>query len=134
MRRIFSLTAALGLALTLAACGNEDGPGMDKQPEAALPPGPHVQIAVEAAADAHYQVLCEVRTYMAAPGQPANRYGIDKSGPFADTIPSPSAHCHAKLLTGTPPVKLNLTKPGATPVAATITTPGAAGEIKFDMW
>ena len=56
------------------------------------------------------------------------------SGRFTDTIPSPNAHCHAKLLAGAPPLKFTLTKPGAAPVAAQITTPGDAGEIKFDMW
>ncbi len=132
IKRFAYFAAALGLAAILAGCGQDSGG--TGAPADVLPPGPHVVITIEAAADAHYQVLCEVRAYQDAVGNAANRYGIDKSGPFTDTIPSPNAHCHAKLLAGAPPLKFTLTKPGAAPVAAQITTPGDAGEIKFDMW
>lgn len=125
MRR--ALFAALTL-LPLAAC--EPGAGNDKQARYPEPPGPHLALAIEAAKDTHYQMLCQVRAYATGPGQYANRYGVDTSGPFKDTILSPNADCTAELVSGAGPVKITLTKPGTT-TSATLTTPGPAGKTKL---
>ena len=120
----------IGLApLVLAAC-EPPGAGNPKTPTAAPPAGPHLDLKIEAAKDAHYQMLCQVRTYSTGPGQYANRYGVDTTGPYKDTILSPNADCNAELVTGTAPVKITLSKPGTT-TSATIETAGPAGKVKL---
>jgi hypothetical protein len=130
------------MATGLVACNNEDGAGPGKAPTSPMPPGPHIGLVIQADKTTHYQMLCDVRTYQAAPGQVANRYGVDKSGPFTDTIPSPNAHCTIMLING-PSVTVSLTKKdfpaGQSATAkdkasATITTPGEAGKFTLHMW
>ena len=75
----------------------------------------------------HYQMLCHVRTYKTPQGTLANQYGVDKSGPYSDTIPSPNAQCHIKIVGGPGPVTVSLSKPGVTRTV-TVAKPGPAGE------
>jgi hypothetical protein len=132
MRRALALTAAAAL-IVLAGCNpNEDGPGLDKPVTSPPPPGVHTALSIEAAKDTHYRMLCDVRTYQSGPGQIANRYGVDHSGPFTDTIMSPNAHCTIELVSG-PQVKVTLSKPGSTQTA-TVTTTGDAGKTLLHMW
>jgi hypothetical protein len=120
--------ALLATAALLAAC--EPGSRVDKPVAAAPPSGPHLDLVIEAPKDTHYQMLCQVRTYQVAPGQYANRYGVDTTGPYKDTILSPNADCNAEIVTGPAPVKITLSKPGTT-TSATIDTPGPTGKTKL---
>lgn len=125
------LLAVLGLAALLAAC--EPGSGVDKPPPPVGPPGPHLALTIEAAKDAHYEMLCQVRTYQSGPGQYVNRYGVDTTGPYHDTVLSPNAHCNIKLISGPGPVKVTLSKPGSVQTA-TVVTPGDAGKTPLHVW
>lgn len=75
----------------------------------------------------HYQMLCHVRTYKTPEGGIANQYGVDKSGPYADTIPSPNAQCHVEIVGGAGPVTVSLSKPGASK-SVTVAKAGPVGE------
>jgi len=108
----------------LAACGQGAGPA--KAP-ASTPSGPQIRLIVDAPRTTHYEMLCDVQTYQASPGQYVNRYGIDRTGPFSDIIPSQSAHCTAKIDTGPAPVKVTLAKAGSTQ-SMTIDTVGDDGK------
>jgi len=134
---------AVGAAVSpgLSSC-NQDNPGLDRPAIAPPPPGPHIAVNVEADKATHYQALCDVRTYQSAPGQLANRYGLDKTGPFKDVILSPNAHCTIELIRG-PSVKVTLTKidfPAGRSATdkdtstTTVTTPGDAGKFTLHLW
>jgi hypothetical protein len=129
-RKALLLTALLTAAGGLAACGQ--GAGADKA-STPTPAGPHIDLAVDAPKTTHYEMLCDVRTYQATPGQYVNRYGVDKTGPFSDAIPSPSAHCTAKIDSGPGPVKVTLSKAGATQTM-TIDTVGDDGKQTLHVW
>ena len=84
-------------------------------------------LKIAAAPATHYQMLCHVRTYKTAEGVLANQYGVDKSGPYSDTLPSPNAQCQIKIITGPAPVTVSLSKPGVMRTV-TIAKPGPAGQ------
>ena len=128
MRLTLAPVAVLAFAAPLAAC--EPGSGVDKPVTAPPPAGPHLELTIAAPKDTHYQMLCQVRTYQVAPGQYANRYGVDTSGPYKDTILSPNADCNAEIVSGPGPVTITLTKPGAAQ-SITLTTPGPTGKTKL---
>ena len=126
--------ALVGAAGLLCACSK----GSDYSAPAgaaskALPPGVHIGLAIEAPKDTHYEMLCAVRAYHSGPGQLANRYGVDQTGPFKDVIPSPNAHCTAKIDSGAAPVRVTLTKPGTTQ-SMTLDTVGDAGKKTLHVW
>jgi len=128
MRR--ALLVAVLAPATLGACSPGSGADSSTSPP---PPGPHVQLAVEAPATTHYEMLCDVRTYQVGPGQMANRYGVDKTGPYKDEIPSPNAHCTAKIVAGPAPITVHLSKPGQTQ-SMVIDTVGDDGKKTVHMW
>ena len=124
-----ALMAAPAFCL-LAACNQS---ASDDKASALPPPGPHVQLAIDASPATHYEMLCDVRTYEAAPGQMANRYGVIKTGPYKDFIPSPNAHCTAKIDSGPTPIRVTLSKPGSIQ-SMTIDTGGDAGKKTLHIW
>ena len=130
MRRGLLLMALLTAAGALAACGKTADVDPASAPTAA---GPQIQVAIAAPSATHYEMLCDVHTYQASPGQYVNRYGVDKTGPFSDVIPSPSAHCTAKIDSGPAPVKVTLSKAGATQ-SMTIDTVGDDGKQTLHVW
>jgi hypothetical protein len=71
-------------------------------------------------------------------GQYVNRYGVDKTGPFSDVIPSPSAHCTAKIDAGPTPIRVSLTKSDehqpAQTESMTIDAVGDAGKKTLHVW
>ena len=84
-------------------------------------------LKIAAAPATHYQMLCHVRTYKTKEGGLANQYGVEKSGPYSDTIPSPNAQCHIKIVGGAGPLTVSLSKPGVMKTV-TVAKPGDAGE------
>ncbi len=131
MRRWVLLGAVLGAGLALAGC-DPNKVGVNK-PASPVPEGPHLDLNIEAAADTHYEMLCDVRTYQTPEGGYANRYGVTKAGPFKDYIASPTAHCTIKITSGSPPVKVTLSKPG-TVQTAILNTVGDAGKVTLHVW
>ncbi len=117
-------------ATPLAACGKGGGSDAGSVP---LPPGPHLQLAIDAPRTTHYEMLCDVRTYRTGVDQYANRYGVVKTGPFRDVIPSPNAHCTAKIDSGPAPIRVSLAKDGATH-SMTIEAVGDAGKKTLHVW
>lgn len=126
--RFATWTAVVIAAATLCAC--RPGEGTDAPPAYPPPPGPHLKLDIDAPKDTAYRMLCSIRSYRSGPGQYANRYGVDTKGPYHDTILSPNADCTAELLSGSGPVTITLSKPGATQTA-TLATPGPAGKVKL---
>ena len=129
MRPALALLAALTVAAPALAQPGLD-PGARDGQMAPMPPGPHLKLTIEASKATHYQMLCQVRRYRKGPGQFVNRYGVDTSGPYQDTVLSPNATCWAEIVTGPAPVKITLAKPGAVQ-SITLTTPGPAGKTKL---
>lgn len=143
MKHVLNLRIALGhlaglgaigaaVAMGLVSCEKQtrDSIGADK-PASAPPTGPYLTLDITASKDTAYEMLCDVRTYDRPEGGVANRYGVQKAGNYHDYIPSPPAHCTAKIVSGPGPLKITIGKPGADPSAAqtmTITTPGDAGK------
>ncbi len=84
-------------------------------------------LKIAASPATHYQMLCHVRTYRSPQGVLVNRYGVDKSGPYSDTVPAPNAQCHIKIVGGAGPLTVSLSKPGVTKTV-TVAKPGDAGE------
>ena len=130
MRRGALLMVLLMPAGGLAACGQ--GAGADKA-SAPVAAGPHIQVVIDAPRTTHYEMLCDVRTYQASPGQYVNRYGVDRTGPLSDVIPSPSAHCTAKIDAGPGPVTVTLSKAGSTQ-SMTIDAAGDGGKKTLHVW
>jgi len=95
--------------------------------------GPHLDLAVAAPRNTRYEMLCAVHTYQASPGQYVNRYGIEKTGPFSDVIPSASAHCTAKIDSGPAPVAVSLSRAGSVHTM-TIDTVGDDGKRTLHVW
>lgn len=122
--------SALILATPLAGCGQR---APTEQAAAPPTPSPHVHLAVEASGRTHYEMLCQVRTYQWAPERYANRYGLDRTGRFSDDIPSPHAHCTAKIVTGPPPLRITLSKPGSTQ-SMVIGVVGDVGKQTLHIW
>jgi hypothetical protein len=63
----------------------------------------------------------------------ANRFGVIKTGPYRDVIPSPLAHCTAKVVSGPAPIRVTLSKSGSTQ-SMTIDTVGDAGKKTLHVW
>jgi hypothetical protein len=129
LRRL-SLPTGLITSMLLAGCAMR---AAAKQPAMPPPPGPHVRLTVEASKTTHYQMLCNIRTYEWAPEQYANRYGVDTTGPFSDLLLSPHAHCTAKIVSGPPPLRITLSKPGSTQ-SMTVSELGDAGKKTLHIW
>jgi hypothetical protein len=106
---------------------------MDKPAALQAPTGPHIQLVVEAPRTTHYEMLCQVRTYQASPGEYVNRFGVDRTGPLTDVIPSPNAHCTAKIDSGPAPVRVTLIKSGASR-SMTIDAVGDGGKKTLHVW
>lgn len=123
---IRSLCVGLLAGPLLSGCGQDE-------PSPPLPPGPHVRLTVAASRHTHYEMLCDIRTYKTGPEQFANRYGIDTAGPFADVLPSPNAHCTARIDSGPSPIRITLSKPGSTQ-SMTIDAVGNAGKKTLHIW
>ena len=133
MRSRKAFSAPLGgliLAAALAGCGRSD-----RADQAGVGGGSatHVHLAVEASSRTRYEMLCQVRTYQWAPERYANRYGLDRAGRFSDDIPSPHAHCTARIVSGPPPLRITLSKPGSTG-SMTIGVVGDAGKRTLHIW
>ncbi len=125
--------AAIGAAATvgLVACEKQDRDSVGVEKPASEPPkGPYLTLDIAASKDTAYEMLCDVRTYDRPEGGVANRYGVQKAGPYHDYIPSPPAHCTAKIVSGPGPLKITIAHPNdpATAQTMTITTPGDAGK------
>lgn len=122
-------------AFGLAACEKQDRDSIGAtKPEGPPPDGPHIDLNIEASKDTRYQMLCDVSVYKSADGVMANRFGVEKAGPYHDYIPSPTAHCTAKIVAGPGPLTVHLSKAGAQPQSMTITTVGDAGKSIVHMW
>ena len=59
--------------------------------------------------------------------------GLDRAGRFSDDIPSPHAHCTARIVSGPPPLRITLSKPGSTR-SMTIGVVGDAGKRTLHIW
>ncbi len=94
---------------------------------ASAQPGANLSLKIDAAPTASYQMLCHVRTNKNPGGGIANRYGVEKTGPYTDTLPSPIATCQVKKTGGPGPVTVTLYKPGVSR-SVTVTTIGPAGQ------
>ncbi len=129
MRRALLSMVVLTAAGGLSACGRSAA--VDQV--SAVPAGPTIKVAVDAPKSTHYEMLCDVTTYQASPGQYVNRYGLDKTGPVSDVIPSPSAHCTARIDSGPAPVRVTLTKAASTQ-SMTIDALGDGGKKTLHVW
>ncbi len=132
MRGAVPVLAAAATLVGLSACESRDSIGVDK-PASPMPAGPHLDLDIRASKDTRYQMLCDVRTYQTPEGAYANRYGVEKAGPYKDYIPSPLAHCTAKIVAGPGPLTVTLSRPGLTR-SMTIAAPGDAGKTTLHVW